>query len=48
MTNTAQNLKLTITDKSIDGVLGAQTQCGKMVGADESTELSQYLVGTGF
>ena len=30
---------LTIKDKSIDGVLGAQTRGGRMVGPDESTEL---------
>ena len=35
MINTVQNL----TIKSIDGVLGTQTRGGRMVGADESTEL---------
>ena len=29
----------TINDKSVDGVLGTQTQDGRMVGADKSTEL---------
>ena len=29
----------TINDKSVDGVLGTQTQGGSMVGTDESTEL---------
>ena len=29
----------TINDKRADGVLGTQTQGGRMVGADESTEL---------
>ena len=26
-------------EKSVDGVLGIQTQCCRMVGADETTEL---------
>ena len=30
---------LTLNDKSVDGVLGTQTQGGRMVGEDESTEL---------
>ena len=30
---------LTINDKNIYGVLGTRTQGGRMVGADESTEL---------
>ena len=30
---------LSINDKSVDGVLGTQTWGGRMVGADESTEL---------
>ena len=30
---------LTINYKSVDGVLGTQTQGGRMVGEDESTEL---------
>ena len=29
----------TISDKNIDGVLGTRTQCGRMEGADKSTEL---------
>ena len=29
----------TINDKSIDGVLGTRTRGGRIVGADESTEL---------
>ena len=29
---------LTITDKGVDVVLGTQTGCGRMVGANESTE----------
>ena len=29
----------TINEKSVDGVLGTRTRGGKMVGADESTEL---------
>ena len=29
----------TINDKSVDGVLGTQTQGDRMVGTDESTEL---------
>ena len=29
----------TINEKSVDGVLGTQTRSGRMVGADESTEL---------
>ena len=33
---------LTINDKSVDGMLGTQTQGSKMVGADESAELSRY------
>ena len=32
----------TINDKSVEGVLGAQTQGGRMVGADESTELWRH------
>ena len=32
----------TVNDKSIDGVLGTQTQGVKMVGADKSTELWRY------
>ena len=32
----------TINDKSIDGVLGTQTQGGRMVGANESTELWRH------
>ena len=35
MTITVQNL----TIKSVDGVLGTRTRGGKMVGADESTEI---------
>ena len=30
------------TNKSIDGVLGTQTRGGRMVGADDSTELWQH------
>ena len=37
MTNIAQ--KLTINDKSVDGVLGTWTPGGRMVGTDKSTEL---------
>ena len=33
---------LTINDKSIDGVLGTRTRGGRMVGADESTELWRH------
>ena len=33
---------LTRNDKSIDGVLGTQTRGGRMVGADESTELWRH------
>ena len=29
----------TINEKSIDGMLGTQTRSGRMVGADETTEL---------
>ena len=32
----------TINDKSVDGVLGTRTQCSRMVGADESTELWRH------
>ena len=32
----------TINDKSVDGVLGTRTRGGRMVGADESTELWYY------
>ena len=32
----------TINEKSIDGVLGTQTRGGRMVGADESTELWRH------
>ena len=35
---TKYSTNLTINDKSIDGVLGSQTQGGRMEGADESTE----------
>ena len=31
-----------INDKSVDGVLGTQTRGGRMVGADESTELWRH------
>ena len=34
---------LTINDKSVAGMLGTQTRGGRMVGADESTELWQHL-----
>ena len=40
MTNVAQIL--TINGKSVDGVLGTRTQCGRMEGADESTELWRH------
>ena len=30
---------LTINDKNVEGVLGTQTQGGRMVGIDESTDL---------
>ena len=33
---------LTINDKSVDGVLGTQTRGGRMVGADEFTELWRH------
>ena len=33
---------LTINGKSIDGVLGTRTWGGRMVGADESTELMRH------
>ena len=32
----------TINDKSVDGLLGTRTQCGRMVGANESTELWRH------
>ena len=32
----------TINEKSIDGVLGIRTRGGRMVGADESTELWRH------
>ena len=32
----------TINDKSVDGVLGTRTRGGRMVGADESTELYRH------
>ena len=32
----------TINEKSVNGVLGTRTQGGKMVGADESTELWRH------
>ena len=38
MTNTVQNL----TIKSVDGVLGTQTRGGRVVGADESTEIWRH------
>ena len=38
-TNIAQK---TIDDKSVDGVLGTQTQGGRMVGTDKSTELWRH------
>ena len=31
-------------EKSIDGVLGTQTRGGRMVGADESTELWRHVI----
>ena len=34
---------LTINDKSVDGMLGTRTRGGRMVGADESTEISGTL-----
>ena len=34
--------KNTINDKNVDGVLGTRTQGGRMVDADESTELWQH------
>ena len=36
------NSNLTITVKSIDGVLGIQTWGGRMEGTDESTELWRH------
>ena len=36
MTNTAQ---IDYNDKSVDGVHGTRTWAGRMVGADESTDL---------
>ena len=39
MTNIAQ---IDYYDISVDGVLGAQTRDSRMVGADESTELSRH------
>ena len=36
------NIKLTINDVSLNGVLGTRTLGGRMVGADESTELWQH------
>ena len=35
---------MTINDKSIAGVLGTETQCGRMVSADESTDLWWLLI----
>ena len=35
---------LTINDKSIDGVLGTRTPGGRMVGADESTQLWRHPI----
>ena len=32
----------TVNEKSVDGVLGTQTRGGRMVGADESTELWRH------
>ena len=32
----------TINEKSIDGVLGTRTQGGRMIGAEESTELWRH------
>ena len=39
MLNIAQ---IDYNDKSVDGVLGTQTGGGRMVGADESTELWRH------
>ena len=39
MTNIAQ---IDYNDKSVDGVIGTQTQGGTMVGADKSTELWRH------
>ena len=38
-TNIAQ---IDYNDKSVDGVLGTRTRDGRMVGADESSELWRY------
>ena len=35
---------LTINEKSVDGMLGSQTQGGNMEGGDESTELWQHPI----
>ena len=35
---------LTINDKSVDGMLGTRTLGGRMVGADESTELWRHPI----
>ena len=34
----------TINEKSVDGVLGTRTRGGRMVGADESTELWRHPI----
>ena len=39
---------LTINSKNIDGVLETQTQGGRMVGADESTELCRHPINCFF
>ena len=39
---------LTINGKNIDGVLETQTQGGRMVGADESTELCRHPINCFF
>ena len=40
--NDKYSINLTINDKSIDGGLGIWTQGGRMVGADESTQLWRH------
>ena len=37
---------ITVNDKSFDSVLGTQTRGGRMVGADESTELLRHPLHT--
>ena len=38
------NIVQILTIKSVDGVLGTRTRGGRMVGADESTELQRHPI----